>query len=99
MSGGEGGETGGGVGLLGEVGVQPDVAVVLGLVEARERVEERAGRERAVERVEGFALCYGSACGHGDVGEGGRTELEDGVSGVDRYVLLNACSQLVEMGC
>ena len=43
-------------GLLGEVGVQPDVAVVLGLVQAREWVKEHAGWALAIEGVERLAF-------------------------------------------
>lgn len=80
--------------------MQPDVAVVLGLVQARERVEEHARGALAVERVERLALCRerGSVCGCGWAGGGGRTELYDGVSRVDGDVMLDACAQLVEMG-
>lgn len=50
--------------------MQPNVAVVLGLVQARERIKEPAGRERAIERVERFALCYRSACESDNAGMG-----------------------------
>lgn len=44
--------------VLGEVGMQPDVTVVLGFVEPGEGVKERAGGQLTIDCAPRFALCY-----------------------------------------
>lgn len=83
--------------------MQTDIAVVLGLVQPKEVVKEGVCGELTVDGVVHLALCtvHAHEIGSGDEGESPvivtLTETQDGVSCIHRYILFQACAQLMEV--